>query len=518
MQPHAASSTSRRGMWRRNRTDADVLRFLSNPNRIRVQSRWTPLQEIRMTRETDDGASGSKGEGTKGVSSPRWSGLAHTHEARCASQRTHDACDGGSTRPRRWRRSSETSRRRANPTVEIRRTWAKLGVGRRVGEDASSSARTVERNHVRDSDRSAGTTWTSTSRTKSRARVRHLVPGRGPTIRALSLPSFPTSSLPLASAVPPRVRFLPSSSHLWMHSRRSNGRVRPSHCVSFGVHRPPSFVAMDVWITCHLRLCPCTDVDDEPTDPTTEDSDPHDPCLSHAHEKKKKNNGPCGPGRSLRPDAPFDVPVHVLFGLRFISPLFHPVFPPPLPHSNLSPRRISSSAPCVHFRSHFPSFPLPFGSDLSVPRGPSNPLPRPAGAGRVRDVRRTTSSRRRGGRRCAHVRVSRRHGSCEEGFGSGRIGWKRRGRTWEDGGGDASRKRVETRRSESVGRGERKTWCKDVAMAWERLGSSHGRGNEEDWEEGWDWMENISIEKRRERKDRRNKRDRRRRKKNHGWS
>ena len=466
MQPHAASSTSRRGMWRRNRTDADVLRSLSNPNRIRVQSRWTPFQETRVTRETDDGASGAKGEGTKeGVSSPRWFGLARRHEARCASQRTHDACDGGSTRPRRWRRSSETSRRRANPTVEIRRTWAKLGVGRRRLEDRWSSTCTVECDHVRDSDRSSGTTWTSTPRTKPRARVRHLVPRRRPSFRRLL---FHPSRRPLFLSHPP-FRLVFASSRL----RPTRGRICSVRTDAFVRRTAPRSV-------CTIRhrswpwTCGSRAIFVSVPGPTWRENSPIQPpktaiptILASPMLTKKTTvhavHG--GPGRSLRPDAPSDVPVHVLFGSRFPSPDPTVLLPPPLPHSNPSPRRIPSSAPHVLFRSHLPSFLCPFSFDLSIPRGPSNPLPRPAGAGRVRDVRRTTSSRRRGGRRCAHVRVSRRHGSCQGGFGSGRIGRKRRGRTWRDGGGDASQKRVETIRSESVGRGERKTWCKDVAMA-----------------------------------------------------
>lgn len=366
-----------------------------------------------MTRETDDGASGSKGERDEGgsfFSTVVWVG-AH---ARSATRVAADA-----RRLRRWIDTTSSveevvadvastceSHRGDPQDLGDARCWQTSGRGRVVVDvhrraQPREGFQSISRCDVdvHATDEASGTR--SPSRTTT-----------SPILSTSSLPSFPTSSLPLASAVSPDVRFLPSSSHSWTHPQRSNGRVRPSHCASFGVYHPPSFVAMDVWITCNLRLCPWTDVEGQPTDPTTEDSDPHDPCLSHAHDK---NNGPCGPGRSREVPSsrcPVPRPVHLLFGSRFPSPYPTLLPPAPLPRSNPSPRRTSSSAPCVHFRSHLPSFLPPFSFDLSVSRGPSNPLPRPAGAGTVRDVRRTTSSRRRGGGRCAHVRVSRRRGSC----------------------------------------------------------------------------------------------------------
>ena len=299
-----------------------------------------------------------------------------------------------------------------------------------------------------------------------------------PILSTSSLPSFPTSSLPLASAVPPRVRFLPSSSHSWTHLQRSNGRVRPSHCASFGVYHPPSFVAMDVWITCNLRLCPWTDVEGELTDPTTEDSDPHDPCLSHAHEK---NNGPCGPWRSREVPSsrcplrrPRTRPLRVMVSLprshRPSSPTSAALEPLPAEDTFLCATRP------VPFAS--PLLPLPFFFRSLHPSRPFEPAPASSWGW---DGQRRSSNHQFATSWWSKVRTRARFTSPWE--LPGRIwkredrteekrkdveGWRRR-RVSEKGGNDTVRERRTWRTKDVVqGRGDGVGEVGIVAWTWKR--------------------------------------------------
>lgn len=211
-----------------------------------------------------------------------------------------------------------------------------LGVGRRVGEDASSSTCTVERNHVRDSDRSPGATWTSTPRTKPRARVRHLVPRRRPSFRRLL---FHPSRRPLFLSHPPfRLMFASS------RRRPTRGRirsVRTDASVRRTAPRSVCTIRHRSWPwTCGSRAIfvsvPGPTWKDNPPIQPPKTAIPTIPASPMLTTKTTVHAVQGGPGRSLRPDAPSHVP--------YTSSSGHG-FPPPIPPSFLPHLSLARTPP-----------------------------------------------------------------------------------------------------------------------------------------------------------------------------